>query len=131
MRLIDGDEVLVNSQNDAYIELWNITSQVGEMVHGAAQHLFGAFDMKTQIALAAVAELFLEMRSAIPAIGVWPEMKHTGARDITKTRDHLVKGLSAIRLSGEQMYPTSRTKNIFAMESASFGTNPVDFPGDD
>lgn len=68
--------------------------------------------------------------SAISAIGVWPEVKHTGACDVTQTRDHLVECLTAIGFASKHVYATSRTEDVFSAERSSLRTNPVDFPVD-
>jgi hypothetical protein len=131
MCLINGDQVLIGRQNDAHIQLWNIAGQTGEVIHGAAEHFLGAFDMKTQIALAAIAKLLLEVCPTVLAVGMWPEVKHTRARNIAETRDHFIECLAAVCFSGKQVYTASRTEDVFSAERSSLGTDAIDLPVND
>lgn len=129
--LINGDEVLVNGQDNANIDLWNTTGQIGEVVRDATPHFLGAFDVKTQIALAAIAEFLLEMRPTVPTVGMRPDMEHTCTGDVIETGNHLVERIATIRLAGKHMCATGWSNDVFSVEEPPLGADAVDFPIDD
>lgn len=101
------------------------------MVRGSVQHLFGAFQVETQIAPASVAELFLEMQAAVLAVGVWPEVEHGCPSDVAQTADHLVEGFAAIRFSGQHVDAARGTDDVFVTEPTALGADTFDFLCDD
>ncbi|MFZ3032131.1 MAG: hypothetical protein WA082_03780 [Candidatus Moraniibacteriota bacterium] len=129
--LVNGDKVLVDGQNDADIKLWNLASQTGEVIHSAAQHFLGAFDMETQIALVSTPKHFFEMYSAILTVGMWPDMEHVRTSDITEAGNHFVECLATIGFAGKHMCATGRPDDIFSVEHSSLRTDAFDFPIDD
>ena len=76
MCLIDGDDALVDGQDDAHINLRYLVDRTSEVAHGTVKHLLGTFQVKPKVALNSVAELLLEVNAAVLAVGVRKEMNH-------------------------------------------------------
>src|SRR6185369_1594723 len=77
MRLVDGDKALVHRENDADIKFrYAVRARMGEMLFRTMEHFFGTSYMEAKVALAPIAEFFLEVFPAVPAIGMRPEVEH-------------------------------------------------------
>ncbi len=120
MRLVDGDDALVDSQDDADIESGNGARSAGsEVSHGSIEHLFGASQVKAKIAFAAVAQFLWKMDAAVLAVGVRPKMEDRRPGDDMQARNHLVEGLAAVGLAGKHVHATWGSDDVFVPNDAA------------
>ena len=96
-----------------------------------SQHLLSALHMEAQIALASVAELFLEVNATVLAVGVRPEMKDSRSGDDSQAGDHFVERFAAVRFSGEHMNAARRTDDVFVAELTALRADALNLLFDD
>lgn len=75
VRLINGNDALVNGQDDTYVQFGHLFARTGKVIHGSFEHLHGASQVVAQITLGTTPNFLGVVSPTVLAIGVRPEVK--------------------------------------------------------
>lgn len=131
MRLVDGDNPSIDSQDDPDIDFRDAIRLLGEMMHDASLHLFGASRVEAEIALGAAAELLLMVDTAVNTVRMRPEVQHSSAGDCMEVVEQGVECCSAVGFPGEQVNTARWTDDVFLGEETALISNHVDLSCND
>ena len=129
--LVDSDNLPINGQDDADIDLRDAVRLVGEVVPDTITHLLGASGVETEIALGATPELLLVVDAAVNAVRVRPQVEHGCAGNRMEVVDQGVERCPTVGFPSEQMDAAGWTKDVLLGEQAALTSDHVNLGSDD